>query len=66
MKDRIARLRNAHPELSVEQARGLLVAQYKTAEDYEGDIETIMDQFTVAMTQVDTVTLGRMLNYINL
>ena len=66
MKDRIARLRKAHPELSVEQARGLLVAQYATAEDYEGNIDTIMEQFTVAMTQVDTATLGRMLNYINL
>ena len=66
MLDRITRLRIAHPELSIEQARGLLVAQYKTAEDYEGDIDTIMEQFTVAMTQVDTATLGRMLNYLNL
>jgi hypothetical protein len=59
--NRVDRIREAHPELSDEQARGMLIRQYMQLSVEGNELQHELDVFTEAVELADITTIGLML-----
>jgi hypothetical protein len=59
--NRVDRIREAHPELSDEQARGMLIRQYMQLSVEGDELQHELDVFTEAVELADITTIGLML-----
>ena len=59
--NRVDRIREAHPELSDEQARGMLIRQYMQLSVEGDELQHELDVFTEAVALADITTIGLML-----
>lgn len=67
--DRVTKIRSAYPELTDDQARGLLISCYQvyTNEGFQGEVlQTWMDKATENICNCSISHIGEMLEAINL